>query len=617
MKKYLSQQLSMTKIVLIVIALASVLSISISCFILNEVIKEHDEELIRVIASDVYEDIRNEILRPVMVSQSMANDVFLHEHLKMEESLSLESETAFMKNYLTTIKNRFGYESAFLASERTKNYWREQGYIKKLDWEKDPHDIWYKDIAARSSSYVLDVGTDETDNMKLGIFIDTKIRDVDGNLLGICGIILSMERVQRIISTNEKAYNIKIDLVSKSGLVQVDTDSENIERLYLENLNYKQNDQFILNKLADDSFVITKYMSNLDWYLVIKRDSQNMQSAYANVIFYFSVGFLIALAGLLIFIQLTLKKGREQVEEEARRHGIASQAGLYVSMHLIDLKNNSVHELSRDPETNLFIVEEGAGATDKMISGVERMTDPDSLTEMLEFTDLQTLSERMKYKNALTHEFLSTNHGWCKAYFMLVDRNLEGGVHQVVFALEMIDEEKRREKHLLYLSETDTMTGLKNRGSGEKYIRDLMERGKEGMFCLLDADKFKSVNDTYGQLTEESTQTVMFGKIIADCLKKTFRAKDITLRLGGDEFAFYALGITEQWEGQMVIERFFSLIDKIDIPELGDRKITVSLGASIYTVDDECTFEELYKRADTATYVSKKTIGNCSTFYGG
>ncbi len=320
MKKYSSQQISMTKIVLAVIALASVLSISISCFILNEVIKEHDEELIRVIASDVYDDVRNEILKPVMVSQSMANDLFLHEHLKMEDSISLEDETTFMTNYLTTIKNRFGYESAFLISDKTKNYWRESGYIKKIDLNDD---IWYKDAVEKSSSYVLDVGEDEVDNTKLGIFVDTKIRDVDGNLLGICGVGLSVERVQRIISTNEKAYNIKIDLVSKSGLIQVDTDSENIERVYLENLNYKQNDQFVLNKLADDSFVITKYMSNLDWYLVIKRDSQDMQSAYANVIFYFSISFLIGLIILLAFIQLTLKKDRQRVEEEARRHGIA------------------------------------------------------------------------------------------------------------------------------------------------------------------------------------------------------------------------------------------------------------------------------------------------------
>lgn len=610
MKKYLGQQLSMTKIVLIVIGLASILSISISCFVLNEVIKKHDEELIKVIASDVYDDIRNEILKPVIVSQSMANDTFLHEHLKMEETISLEEETAFMANYLKTIKNRFGYELAFLASERTKNYWRARGYIKKLDWEKNPHDIWYKDALDESSSYVLDVGTDEVENMRLGIFIDAKIRDEDGDLLGICGVGLSMERVQRIIATNENAYNIKIDLVSKSGLVQVDTDSENIEKVYLENLNYKQNDQFVLNKLADGSFVITKYMSNLDWYMVIKRDSQNMQSAYANVIFYLSIGFLIALIVLLAFVQLTLKKGKEKVEEEARRHGIASQAGLYVSMHLIDLKLNSVYELSRDPEADLFVIEEGANADDKIISGVKRMTAPDSITELLEFTDLTTLSNRMKNKNAITQEFLSTNYGWCKAYFMPVDRTTEGAVHQAVFAIEMIDDEKRREKHLLYLSETDAMTGLKNRGSGEKYIRDLMERGQEGMFCLLDADKFKSVNDTFGHDVGDKVIIA-----IADCLKKTFRAKDITLRLGGDEFAFYAVGITEQWEGKMIIDRFFSMIDKIDIPELGERKITVSLGAAIYTVDDECSFEEIYKRADTATYTSKKTVGNCATFY--
>ena len=39
---------------------------------------------------------------------------------------------------------------------------------------------------------------------------------------------------------------------------------------------------------------------------------------------------------------------------------------------------------------------------------------------------------------------------------MLVD-NSGGKINQIVFAIELIDEEKQRENHLLYLSETDAM----------------------------------------------------------------------------------------------------------------------------------------------------------------
>lgn len=80
MRRYLSEKKNMSKMIIVVVALASVLSISITCLILKEVITRHDEEIVKVIASDVYDDIRNELLRAVAVSTTMSNDTFLHQN---------------------------------------------------------------------------------------------------------------------------------------------------------------------------------------------------------------------------------------------------------------------------------------------------------------------------------------------------------------------------------------------------------------------------------------------------------------------------------------------------------------------------------------------------------
>ena len=87
-----------------------------------------------------------------------------------------------------------------------------------------------------------------------------------------------------------------------------------------------------------------------------------MQSAFSNVILYMSVGLLLALAALLTFIRLSLKKGGRDIEESAKKHGIASHAGLYVSMHLLDLKNDMIYELSKDPNVQLLLVSDGRDA---------------------------------------------------------------------------------------------------------------------------------------------------------------------------------------------------------------------------------------------------------------
>ena len=104
-------------------------------------------------------------------------------------------------------------------------------------------------------------------------------------------------------------------------------------------------------------------------------------------------------------------------------------------------------------------------------------------------------------------------------------------------------------------------------------------------------------------------------KAIADTLKNSFRDNDIVMRLGGDEYAAFAVGVTNQEAAKRVLERFFSNIELIDVPELKDRKISVSLGAAFFEPAEEIGFEELYRRADSCTYESKKVSGNSYTFY--
>jgi len=604
MNRYLSGNKNISKMVIILIAIASVLSISITCLILREVITQNEEEIVKVIAAEVNDNIQNELLKNVAIAQSMANDLFLHENLRTENSRSEAEQTAIIKKYLTLMRDRVKCSSAFLASENSKNYWQATGLVKKLDLENDPHDVWYKNILNEDVDYLLNVDTDEAANMSLGVFVNMRIKDYDGNLLGICGVGVKMKTLQRIIEDDEKIYKIKIAVVDRKGVVQIASESGEIENKNLSDLiAYQHGDQLVMNEV-DGKYILTKYLPNFDWYLIIQRDKNDMQSTFSNVVFYMSAGFLVALIALLAFVQIFLKKGHREVEESAKKHGIASHAGLYVTMHLIDLKNDVIHELSHNPDVNLFFIRDGEDATEKLKRAVTEMTDEESLEKMLEFIDFGTLKERMTSRHAINQEFLSKNYGWCKAYFMVADLN------QIVFAVELIDEEKRREKHLVYLSETDAMTGLKNRGSGEKNISDLMEHGTEGMFCLLDADKFKSINDNFGH--EVGDKVI---KAIANCLKKSFRNSDVVMRLGGDEFAAYAIGVTDLEHANIVINRIFGLIDKIDIPELGDRKISISLGAAFFSVEENLNFTELYKCADSVAYESKKTFGNCATFY--
>ena len=607
MKKIILKDKTFAQQILIVIAIAFLISISVACVILNTVIERHDKELALVIASDVYDEINNELLKPVIVSQAMAGDFFLQQNLKSEGELSEESRQEIFTEYLKRVKNNFNYSVTFLASETTKNHYTSNGLTTKIN--SDQQNAWYNKFVEKNIPYMFNVGVDEVNNFIPTLFIDTRIEDDDGNLLGVCGVGLKMSTLQMSLNANEIAYGIRISLVDAEGLVQIDTHSDDIAKVSLSDILTRTTNEFVYKKFGK-GYVITKFIPDMKFYLVIQSDGQNTKGVFADLILYMGLSFVVALIVLLLFIQFSLKRGRKNIEDFATKHGLASHSGLYVSMHLIDLRNNSIIELSHDPELNLILPADGGDAKERLLRAIKEFTSKESLHFMLDFLNFDTLAKRIAKKNAIHCEFLSEGYGWLKAYFMLVDSETNGEINQVVFAIELIDEEKNREKHLKYLSETDAMTGLRNRGSGEKTITELMMNGQEGMFCLLDADKFKSINDNYGHDVGDKVI-----KAIAHCMNKSFRNSDVILRLGGDEFAAYALDVTDEARAKIIIERLFSEIDKIDIPELGDRKINISLGAAFFEFSEGSTFDDIYKRADVAVYQSKKISGNSYTIH--
>ncbi|MCR5690962.1 MAG: diguanylate cyclase [Eubacterium sp.] len=172
------------------------------------------------------------------------------------------------------------------------------------------------------------------------------------------------------------------------------------------------------------------------------------------------------------------------------------------------------------------------------------------------------------------------------------------------FVLFYID----RREELTKMSEIDALTGILNRGGGERRISQLIANGKQGMFCLLDVDKFKEVNDNCGHTTGDEVLVKL-----AACLRHCFRDRDIVMRLGGDEFAVFAVGITSQREGWIVLDRLFGAIEEMKIPELQNRDISVSVGAT-FVKDSTDSFSKIYQEADKGTYESKNELGNQVTF---
>ncbi len=153
------------------------------------------------------------------------------------------------------------------------------------------------------------------------------------------------------------------------------------------------------------------------------------------------------------------------------------------------------------------------------------------------------------------------------------------------------------------MSEMDSLSGLSNRYYGEKTIRDALSLGEGGLFVILDIDKFKQINDTYGHFIGDE----VIIKVSA-VLRKCARESDIVMRLGGDEFAIFYR--TENMDCDFFASKILEEIDKIRLSCDPDYRVTISIGFSKVEKNTKMSFDDIYKVADKKLYIAKKHGGN-------
>ena len=170
----------------------------------------------------------------------------------------------------------------------------------------------------------------------------------------------------------------------------------------------------------------------------------------------------------------------------------------------------------------------------------------------------------------------------------------------------MIQVEESYLNHLIYISEHDVLTGVLNRYGLKKRIHELFNPDGEGYLCVVDIDDFKAINDAYGHMTGDLVLKA-FGKSLC-AIKNSSVA-----RLGGDEFFVFVNGIKEEEEIRKEIKALEDRVNAIVIPELGNLKITFSMGAHYFKGDIEEVKAIAYGKADKLCYESKKKDGNSVT----
>lgn len=169
----------------------------------------------------------------------------------------------------------------------------------------------------------------------------------------------------------------------------------------------------------------------------------------------------------------------------------------------------------------------------------------------------------------------------------------------------------RKHEALLHFAQTDALTSINNRQSTEGSINHYLKESGDSLcaFMMMDVDKFKDINDTYGHASGD----IVLQKI-GNLLKAGFRESDIVGRIGGDEFVVFMKHVDSK---EIVLERIENLqrsISSQNLEAINGHKITTSLGLA-FAPEHGTTYLELYKASDEALYETKRHGRNGYTIF--
>jgi diguanylate cyclase (GGDEF)-like protein len=162
----------------------------------------------------------------------------------------------------------------------------------------------------------------------------------------------------------------------------------------------------------------------------------------------------------------------------------------------------------------------------------------------------------------------------------------------------------------------DVKTGLYNHGYFLTRLSEEIARTKRedavSSLLVMDVDKFKIFNDTYGHLAGDRVL-----EHLALTIKQSLRTGDIPSRFGGEEFTILLTNTPRQiaWS---VAERLRMSVAAMKVPWNPPLpQVTISMGLVSFDNRTNASADEIISRADEALYQSKENGRNRTSVWGG
>lgn len=510
-----------------------------------------------------------------------------------------------MGHYASLVENNYTGVYGYCRGE----YLDASGWIPDADYEPTQRP-WY--LAAKENkgrvALVSPFLNLQTQEMMMSV---SKLL-ADGE--SVLSIDIFMEGLQKTLDDLTLDQGVKAAfLMDSSGCVVVHSRQDEVGRNYLENgSDYEKGLVLRARALAEreDYYEVGPAKGEIlftakvggSWYAVLILDESSLLSP---IRYLYMLLILILLLSILAWYGISGSINRKYREAEQLSQEIKAVADIYEAMTLVDLDTDCMTILRSSEELDRLLEGDFTGYSKRSAHLAGNLASEEHRDLLIQFMNPETYEERLRDVHSLSYDFLSKGGRWLRLQLIVVDRDAQGKLKHLIWAIESIDKERRQQEKFRKLAETDELSRLSNRRSGEARLRALLDAGTAGTFLMMDINAFKSINDGFGHVAGDLVITA-----VADCLRRTIRESDIAYRLGGDEFAAFLPGLEHKEAVARLVQRLHREISGIHIPELHGYGVTVSIGVSSFTGKDQDTFEALYQRADEKMYEEKRQKKN-------
>lgn len=179
----------------------------------------------------------------------------------------------------------------------------------------------------------------------------------------------------------------------------------------------------------------------------------------------------------------------------------------------------------------------------------------------------------------------------------------DDGREAMISIMTDITERVEREGILIKEANADALTGLYNRRKVISVIEEALGLEQSGSLFICDVDNFKSLNDTKGHIEGDKVLVKL-----AEYMRKYIKYRGIAARLGGDEFLLFFPGTNGDNQDMIDIVKSIQT-DFVSYVKQNYSDLDVSLSAGGVKANQGDNFQTLYRRADDALYIAKKTKG--------